>query len=121
MSFHMQNGFKELFKGKIYVLEGSSQRKLFLRACHAQNGFGGVVTEKWFQRSYHKENGFRWIVTAKMLLEGLTHTKSVRGLVTRKTVLEGDHRNFSNIQTKISRHTIYFGDVYCAANPSQFQ
>ena len=98
MSFHMQNGFKELFKGKIYVLEGSSQRKLFLRACHAQHGFGGIVTEKWF-RGLVTQNGFRDLIKRKILLEGLSHTKWVRGIVTRKTVLEGDHRYFSNIQT----------------------
>ena len=84
MSFNMQNGFKELFKGKTYVLEGSSQRKLFLRACHAQNGFGGVVTEKWFQSSFHMQNGFRELIAWKMVwravtrkigLESLSHEK----------------------------------------------
>ena len=57
---------------------------------------------KWFERSYHKENDFRGLVS---------HTKWVQGLITRRTILEGDHRSFSNIQTKISRHTIYFGVV----------
>ena len=82
-------------------LEGLSQK----------NGFSGLVTQ----------NGFRDLITRKMVLEGSSHTKWVRGFITRRTVLEGDHRSFSNIQTKISRHTIYFGVVYCAANPSQFQ
>ena len=45
-----------------------------------------------------------------MVLEGSSHTKWVRGLITRRTVLEGDHRSFSNIQTKIL-DIIYFGVV----------
>ena len=72
------------------------------RACHSQNWFRRLVTRKMVLEGLSPANGFRGLVTREGVLEGFSQ---------RKMVLEGDHRYSSNIQTKISRNTIYFGRV----------
>ena len=126
---HTKNCYRVLVTRKM-VSESLSHEKWFQRSFHAkrfqtEKCFRGIITgkvvfegfslAKWFQRSYHEENGFRRLVTHKM------------GLI---ECLEGDHRSFSNIRTKISRHihNLFWhsclGDsskTYYTVNPSKVQ